>query len=524
MYVSAVYQGDIEKRLERSYKRLTSERYHLHKVVRNEGNGGWPGDYEGRTFLALVQLWNATGKKPEYFEKVASLLVEWVGEKGYFGRTPKAGESDEQQLAGNSWFFRSMCEWYRKTRDPRPLRVIENAARNLLLPLAPQYDKYPCRPEDRVFEGEAAGNLTGDMINGWYTSTDIGCAYILLDGATAVYEVLKTENPSLAGELLPVLEAMLRNYFKIDFLGISVQTHATLSGLRGVLRFARLENREDLVEGAKKIYALYLSQGMSENFENFNWFGRPSWTEPCAVIDSYFVAEQLYSLTGQPQYLHLMQWIYYNGMGYDQRPNGGFGCDSCVGEVTSMLSVSAPGLYEAYWCCTMRGADGLSYVAQTAAEEHQGVLTLRQLFAGRYKAQQLAFSVDTAYPADGALTFTLEKGALSCLQLAAVPLTGTFSAQKNGQSIPVRMANGLAVLETSLSAGDKVTVAFELVTEKVAPVSDTTPKSLYKMMRGPQVLGKRQAGKSSQWVPIGYSIDLTQEEALEDQLQVLFKE
>lgn len=151
-------------------------------------------------------------------------------------------------------------------------------------------------------------------------------------------------------------------------------------------------------------------------------------------------------------------------------------------------------------------------------------MTLRQLFAGRYESQQLAFSVDTVYPADGALTFTMEKGALSCLQLAAVPLTGTFSAEKNGQSVPVQMTNGLAVLETSLSAGDKVTVAFDLVTEKVAPVSDTTPKSFYKMMRGPQVLGKRQAGKAARWVPIGYSIDLTKEEALEDQLQVLFKE
>lgn len=81
------------------------------------------------------------------------------------------------------------------------------------------------------------------MINGWHTSTDIGCAYILLDGATAVYEVLKKEDPELAKELLPVLEAMLRNYFKIDFLGISVQTHATLSGLRGVRRFARWRQR-----------------------------------------------------------------------------------------------------------------------------------------------------------------------------------------------------------------------------------------------------------------------------------------
>lgn len=74
-----------------------------------------------------------------------------------------------------------------------------------------------------------------------------------------------------------------------------------------------------------------------------------------------------------------------------------------------------------------------------------------------------------------------------------------------------------------MSLGDVVTLTFQVVTEKVAPVSETTPKSLYKMMRGPRVLGKRQGGKSASFVPIGYSIDLTQEEAMEDQLQVLFE-
>lgn len=161
MYLSAVYEGEIQKRLNRSYERLTSERYHLHKVVRNEGNGGWPGDYEGRTFLALVQLWDATGKKPDYFEEVAGLLTQWVEDKGYFGQEPKAGESDEQQLSGNSWFFRSMCRWYDKTGDVRALKVIKNAAKNLLLPLAGRYDCYPSRVEDRVFEGRPRGISPG---------------------------------------------------------------------------------------------------------------------------------------------------------------------------------------------------------------------------------------------------------------------------------------------------------------------------------------------------------------------------
>lgn len=526
MYLSAAYQGDILDRLERSYSRMTSERFHMHKILRNEGNLDWPGDFEGRTFLALVQLWNATGKKPEYFEEICDLLVQWTGEKGYFGKVPNPGESDEQQLSGNSWFFRSVCEWYHATKDERALEILRKAAKNLLLDLAPQYDRYPCRKEDRVFEGEAAGSLTGDLIHGWYTSTDIGCAYIAMDGATAIYEVMKTADPELAAALLPTIESMVRNYFKIDFLGIQVQTHATLSGLRAILRFAAVEQRPELVEKVQEVFALYVSYGMSENFENFNWFGRPAtWTEPCAVVDSYMVAEQLYTLTGEAEYLNLMQWIYYNGLGFDQRPNGGFGCDSCTGVATPTLSVSNPGLYEAHWCCSMRGGDGLPYVARTAAELTDGVLTLRQLFAGRYEGDGVAFTLETRYPAVGTLTLTLESGSLSAVRVAAVPLTGDFAAAVNGAPVSLRMENGLAIPEAALSAGDTLTITFSLRTEKVAPASKTTPQQFYKFMCGPRILGKRRDGAAEELVPICYIRTLhTKEEVLEEKFRILFED
>lgn len=111
--------------------------------------------------------------------------------------------------------------------------------------------------------------------------------------------------------------------------------------------------------------------------------------------------------------------------------------------------------------------------------------------------------METAYPDQGSLRLTMEKGTLSCVQVAAVPLTDGFEAWKNGGKVPVKMENGLAVIQSGLCPGDVVTLTFQVVTEKVAPVSETTPKSLYKMMRGPRVLGKRQGGKSASFVPIG---------------------
>ena len=65
---------------------------------------------------------------------------------------------------------------------------------------------------------------------------------------------------------------MIENYFKLDFLGMKVQTHATLSGLRGILRYANIAEKPELIEKVKGVFALYLSDGMTENYENKNNF------------------------------------------------------------------------------------------------------------------------------------------------------------------------------------------------------------------------------------------------------------
>ena len=46
-------------------------------------------------------------------------------------------------------------------------------------------------------------------------------------------------------------------------------------------------------------------------------------------------------------------------MGYGQRPNGGWGCDLCAGARDEFLRPAAE-IFEACWCCTMRGAEGLA--------------------------------------------------------------------------------------------------------------------------------------------------------------------
>ena len=147
---------------------------------------------------------------------------------------------------------------------------------------------------------------------------------------------------------------------KIDLTGARMQTHASLSATRGILRLAEADNDSALLKEAVRVFGAYVSGGMTENYANFNWFSRPdTWTEPCAIVDSMMCALSLFRLTGDPAYARLANRIWYNGLGFAQRPNGGFGTDRCVGPAGDVLAPSGGGISEAYWCCTMRGAEGL---------------------------------------------------------------------------------------------------------------------------------------------------------------------
>ena len=56
-----------------------------------------------------------------------------------------------------------------------------------------------------------------------------------LDGLSREYSILHIS------ELKGLLEEMIQEFSNIDFVGISMQTHATLSAVRGILCFYETE-------------------------------------------------------------------------------------------------------------------------------------------------------------------------------------------------------------------------------------------------------------------------------------------
>ena len=385
--------------------RLEKREYRPETVLTMD-QSGWPGDWEGRTILALVRLAQTTKKEPAYLHEIVETVLSARNERGYLGTIYEDGMANEQQLSGHSWLLRGLCAYYEYTGSRECYDAALTIGRNLFLPLKETYASYPLKPEERVYAGDMAGN-SAKTVGKWIISTDTGCAYIPLDGISALYEMTHDK------EIGAMLDLMIAQFLKIDFTGICVQTHATLTGTRGILRAYRTGRNPAYLDAAKKLFAMYLKHGMTANYANYNWFGRPEWTEPCAVIDSFLCAMQLYAETGMRDYITAAQRIYYNGMGFGQRENGGFGCDTCLGAVgvpeNTVLRMHCP---EAYWCCSMRGGEGLSSAAEYAylTDDETKIVTVPYFSSSQalisLSGGEIFVTQKTAYPMGGHTVFS----------------------------------------------------------------------------------------------------------------------
>lgn len=347
--------GDLGARTALLCGRMTAADYRPERIFSADVSG-WPGDWEGRAILAQTMLTRLTGQESPYLKANVAALEGNLNEKGYLKGILPDGEFDEQQLSGHGWLLRGLCEYYAWCGDEKVLELARRMAENLFLPLRGRMQDYPTDPSERTGGGAAAGNVSC-VIRGWHLSTDTGCVFIPMDGLSRLWEIT---GDTRLGELL---EEMFQRFRSIDLAGIKAQTHATLTALRAILRMYRVSGQETYLDAAREIFDLYLKKGMTATYANRNWFGRPEWTEPCAIIDSFIVAQRLFEYTGDTDYALTARAIWINGVCRAQRPNGGFGCDSCAGEGGSgdLLLVH---IYEAPWCCSMRGGEGMAMGAR----------------------------------------------------------------------------------------------------------------------------------------------------------------
>lgn len=478
--------GELAERIARNFDRLEAEYYWPENVYwSEEKSGGWPADKEGRTILALTLDAQASGRVPIYLDTLLKMLPGHLNTKGYLG-TIHPG-ADEQQLSGHGWLLRGLCEYYEWTGDKNVLAYAGTIADSLFLPILPLIKDYPADPASRVSDTGDMSGSTQNTVNGWRLSSDVGCVFIGMDGLIHYYKY--DRDPRIK----EAIDSLVSLYLSIDLVKIKAQTHASLTALRGLLRYSDITGDSTLLPEVEKRWKLYKDYGMTENFENYNWFERyDTWTEPCAIIDSYLTAVQLWMKTRNPAYLEDAEKIYLNGIASTQRANGGFGCDKPTGVDYHHLAIHAD---EAYWCCTMRGGEGLGRTA-----EYSYFTAGDTLFIPFYresslelKDRKLALRQSTDYPFGSRVEFTLEKVPNREMSLAFfIPSYMNDTLRINGETVTASKKDGFAVLTRRFSSGDKVELdyAFSPSWQPLAnkDISDTT---LRKALYGPLVLGAK---------------------------------
>lgn len=354
----------IKNKTEKNFARLSEPLYQIENIFQRESYE-WYGDWEGRALLAFVCQYLLTGKKIPCMDSMVALLPEKTNKYLYFGKPFDGKIADEQQLSGHSWYLRALIKYAQTFRNDNALKIAESTVEHLYLPLCEKYKNYPIKRR-----AETGGGVSGNACkiqNDWLLSTDIGCAFMPIDGLAHYYAATKDERTA---ELLKI---MIDVFMRIDKAEIKMQTHAALSAARGIIEFFEAGGEEKYLQYAKDIFALYIGHGMTLNYENFNWFGRPdTWTEPCAIVDSMIVALKLFRLTNDLTYKTLARRIWFNGLQFCQRFNGGAGTNSCVTSENPVLKINS---FEAPFCCTMRYAEGLLYAAENSeilAEDNGG--------------------------------------------------------------------------------------------------------------------------------------------------------
>ncbi|QDU72640.1 glycoside hydrolase family protein [Mucisphaera calidilacus] len=481
--LSVTASGNLAKRVLLSYERLLMSPYTAEEIFTHTPGYEWPGDYEGRALLAASRLSATSGMAHPLVETLDKGWERHVNRQGYFGAIVSSGLADEQQLSSHGWVLRGLGAAYDVTGDPRWLvrgrRVVDGLTQGLKGLIA-SYPLTPPSSGDR--SGLHAGHLS-QAIDGWRISTDVGCAFIFLDGLTSFYRHYASE------ELRDLISAMAERFLLIDVVQAQAQTHATLTACRALLRAARILNRPDLIDSVESRFDLYLQYGSTALYQNQNWFGRPSWTEPCAIVDAMMVAEHLWQAKGQFRHLKALHGIWYSGLGHAQRCNGGYGCDSCVGVRGHHVGISTP---EAPWCCTMRGADGLAYAAASALRVVDKQISLGLLESVQAElslgGERLQLKIDSGYPREGRLVVEVLSSSISesiCWRLPVLDDEDPI-IRIDGIAHPVERVGQWSVFEFMPKAGSRIECTWRMAWTLDAWSHDS---DRVRIQWGPLVLG-----------------------------------
>jgi len=478
--------GQLLKRALRSFDRMESSKYHPDQIRRDGAGNTWPGDIEGRATLALTLLSRATGRKARHLDDMVHRFPKWMNSEGFFGPVHRE-EFDEQQFSSHGWVLRGLCEYYEFTKDETVLAMVRRIVDNLFLPSAGFHVRYPIEPSLRADTGLHIG-AQASRTGAWTLSSDIGCDFIALDGITHAYALLGGERTR------DLIDEMITRYLAIDLLALHAQTHATLTALRAIVRYCKTTGDMGLMREVEQRYRLYRTAAVTENFANYNWFERPEWTEPCAMVDSFILAFELWSHTGNEAYLEEAHRIWHSALGHGQRSNGGYGPDTCAGAGSPFIGISVD---EATWCCTMRGGEGIARAIECLYTYDKGALYVPFFNDSMVRIERggsiIALEQTTDYPYGGNVRIQVNEfrgTSFPELLLFRPEWARDCRVSRNGIMLTIQPdEHGFIPVKADIRQGDTIEYNFTMSPQKREPLNTRSLSGYHSWWYGPLMLG-----------------------------------
>ncbi|MBO4770319.1 MAG: glycoside hydrolase family 127 protein [Clostridia bacterium] len=459
-------EGELRERIERNFFRMQDEPFRAGKAGINECRSpGWPGDWEGRALLASVLDGESLKKKSPTIDALTGWIYSLMNDEGYRsepGDKLNLNDINEQMHSAQNWLMRAFMEYYRVTGKTEYLETVKTILEKLYLPIKPHLKNYPRTAEDRktAYDSAVVGHTIG-RFREWRLSSDVGCLFMCFDALGQAYGLIEEE--PLHGQIGGLIDDMLGEFRRMDYVGARLQTHASLTCMRGIMRVYKITGRPDLLETVKHFFSDYIRYGMTATYENINLFLGADHTEPCGIIDSYMLAMQLWEETDDVYYLGTAQRIWWNGVMRTQRKNGGFGCD-WTGRDGILRPLDA--FYEAYWCCSMRGAEGLGYPVRHAlyTDERGYVFTLPHFFDFTAELNGATVRFRTGYPVKGVVSAEVLKGGGGSVQFRFyLPDHARNPAvRENGWFIDSKAGNGFTEFDAELDEGNVYEYTFDI--------------------------------------------------------------
>ncbi len=482
--------GMLKARAELAFRHL-QEDYFQWDNISKVNYEPFPGDAIGRDLNALTLLCQALHQEaPANLQAIVTSAPLLHNSDGYLGPLLPESRANEDTIAGHNAYLYGWCEYARWTQDPKSLDYIKTMAANLFVPCQKAISLY------RQDSPEAA------QVNWVLSGGDIGQLFTILDSLTRAYALAPSP------EFQTMIETVIARYQSLDLIKISAQTHATLSAATGILRWYELHRRPEDLAFAERLYQQYRDQAMTETYENYNWFNRPEWTEACAVVDSFILTSNLWRLTGKINYLEDAHLILFNGFLPGQMRQGGFGTGPCVGANGICRTKEH---FEAPFCCSMRGGEGLSRAIQYSyfldgdtvfLAFYSDNTALLRFSDGTCKLHQT-----TGYPHEGTIRLeVLESQVMKekCLRFFVPSWAEKESLQVtiDGDKVIPQMKGSFAEVKGKPSTGMVIEITFKQTSGPQPSLHPDRWPGAKRYFRGPLLLGSNTQDASEPLIPV----------------------